>query len=117
MPTLLDGVLERHDGPEPRVVTADVQAVLRSRVRPGEDDGASVTQIAESAGVSARTVYRVLQGDKPTLSLDLGDKLVIAAGSHMALANVRLAWEGWPEGGYITDYVRTDEDMPDNGVE
>lgn len=114
MPTLLDGVLERHEGPEPRVVTADVQEVLRACVRPNEDDGASVTLIAEKAGVSARTVYRVLQGDKPTLSLDLGDKLCLAAGSHLALAGVRLAWSGWPDkGGYTTDYVR----VSDNDVE
>lgn len=115
MPTPLDDVLERHDGPEPRVVTADVQAVLRARVRPGDDEGGdSVTLIAEHAGVSARTVYRVLQGDKPTLSLDLGDKLCLAAGSHLALAPVRLAWENWPEpGGYLTDYVRV---LPEDDV-
>lgn len=116
MPTLLDGVLERHEGPEPRVVTADVQQILRAKVRPGDDEGGdSVTLIADRANVSARTVYRVLQGDKPTLSLDLADHLVLAAGSHLALGGVRLAWNGWPEpGGYITDYLRV---LPDNEVE
>lgn len=106
MPTLLDGVLERHEGHEPRVVTEDVQEVLRDRVRPGDDEsGDSVTLVADRAGVSARTVYRVLQGDKPTLSLDLADKLCLAAGTHPKIANIRLAWNGWPgEDGYLTDY-------------
>ncbi len=118
MPTLLDGILERHDGQEPRVLTADIQAILRARVQPGDDaNGDSVTLIADRAGVSARTVYRVLQGGekgKPTISLDLGDRLALAAGSHLALARVRLAWEGWPEtGGFVTEYsvawAETDE--------
>jgi DNA-binding phage protein len=108
VPTLLDGILERHEGPEPRVLTVDIQAILRARVLPGDDaSGDSVTQIAEAAGVSARTVYRVLNPEegKETLSLDLADKLAIAAQSHLALANVRLAWNGWPEaGGFITEY-------------
>ena len=101
MPTLLDGVLERHEGPEPRVLTADVQALLRLRVQPDDDSsGESVTLIAENADVSARTVYRVLGGDKETLSLDLGDKLCLAAGTHPAIAGIRLVW---PDGS-ITDY-------------
>jgi hypothetical protein len=101
MPTLLDGVLERHEGPEPRVLTEDVQAVLRRRVQPGDDSsGESVTLIADNAEVSARTVYRVLGADKPELSLDLADKLCLAAGTHPALAGVRLVW---PDG-TITDY-------------
>ena len=28
MPTLLDGILEKHEGAEPRVLTSDVQAIL-----------------------------------------------------------------------------------------
>jgi hypothetical protein len=101
MPTLLDGVLERHEGPEPRVITEDVQAVLRRRVRPGDDEsGESVTLIAENAEVSPRTVYRVLQGDKPTLSLDLGDKLCLAAGTHPRIAGIRLLLAD----GSIVDY-------------
>lgn len=108
MPTLLDWILERHDGAEPRVITADVQAVLKDKVHPGDDaNGDSVTLIAEKAGVSARTVYRVLNPDKdkPTLSLDLADKLVLAADSNLWNAGVRLAWNGWPEpGGYTTSY-------------
>jgi len=110
--TLLDGILERHDGPEPRVLTVDVQTILRARVLPGNDEsGDSVTTIARHADVSARTVYRVLQGDKPTLSLDLADKLCLAAESHLALGGCRLAWNGWPEpGGFITDYNVADPD-------
>jgi hypothetical protein len=65
--------------------------------------------------VSPRTVYRVLQGDKPTLSLATADQLVLAAGSHMALGGVRLAWNGWPDaGGYVTDYLRV---LPNDGLE
>jgi len=108
VPTLLDGILERHEGPEPRVLAVDVQTVLRSAVQPGDDaSGESVTLIAERADVSPRTVYRVLQPDKhkPTLSLDLADRLVLAAESHLAFGGCRLAWNGWPEeGGYTTDY-------------
>lgn len=99
-PTLLDWQLEKHDGPEPRVLTEDVQAILRRVIRPGEDDGGeSVALIAEKSGVSTRTVYRVLQRSTPTISLDLADRLCLAAESHLAMC--RLAWPG----GEITDYV------------
>lgn len=82
---------EKHDGPEPRVVTADVQNVLKNVIRPGEDEsGNSVTLIAEKAFVSTRTVYRVLAASTETISLDLGDRLCLAAGSH--LSNCRLKW-------------------------
>ena len=115
MPTLLDGILERHDGPEPRVLTVDIQTVLRAKVQPGDDaNGDSVTLIALRADVSARTVYRVLNPEegKPTLSLDLADKLCLAAESHLALIGARLAWNGWPEaGGFTTGYA----DMPEAG--
>lgn len=113
MATLLDWVLERHDGPEPRVLTEDVQKILRQRILPGDDaNGDSVTQIADHASVSPRTVYRALQADKPTMSLDLADRLVLAAGSHLALAGCRLAWNGWPEaGGVVTSYHVLPEDF------
>lgn len=104
MPTLLDGILDTHDGPEPRVLTADVQAILRRVVRPGDDDGGhSVSLIAERANVSTRTVYRVLQGDKPSLGLNLADALVLAAGSH--LASCRLVWNAGETDERITPYV------------
>lgn len=86
MPTLLDDITETHDGPEPRVLTEDVQAILRQKIRPGDEDaGESVALIAERAGVSTRTVYRVLNPSesKETISLDLADDLVLAADSHL----------------------------------
>jgi hypothetical protein len=85
VPTLLDNVLESHEGPEPRIRTTDVQAVLRRVIRPGDDDsGEAVASIAEKARVSTRTVYRILNPDeaKETISLDLGDRLCRAAGVH-----------------------------------
>lgn len=86
MAIVLDNKLETHEGPEPRVRTSDVQAVLRRVVRPGEDDGAAVALIAERARVSTRTVYRVLNPDeyKETISLDLADRLCIACGVHLS---------------------------------
>ena len=111
MPTLLDDVTEVHEGPEPRVLTEDVQAVLRRVIRPGEEDGGdAVTAIAERAGVSTRTVYRVLNPDesKHSISLDLADNLCIAAGTHIAFT-CRLVWPG----GEITPYVRPEDlDVP-----
>src|SRR5688500_12288898 len=105
MATLLEGTLETHQGPEPRVLTEDVQAVLQAVIRPDDDDaGKSVALIAERAGYSTRTVYRVLNplpredGEPPTIALALADALVMACGSH--LRNCRLYW---PDGG-ITDY-------------
>lgn len=105
MATLLDGVLERHEGPEPRVLTADVQRILRRVIRPGYDDGEAVTLIAHKASVSTRTVYRVLQNkkdearkDPPSISLDLADRLCLAAEDH--LSNCRLVWPG----GVVSDY-------------
>lgn len=95
MPTLLDNVLESHDGPEPRVRTTDVQAVLRRVIRPGDDDsGEAVASIAEKARVSTRTVYRILNPAeaKPTVSLDLGDRLCRACGVHPR-GVLNLIWE------------------------
>lgn len=99
-PTLLDGIEERHDGPEPRVLTKDVQAILRRVVRPGDDDsGESVSLIAHKAGVSTRTIYRILNPqDSESISLDLADRCVLAADSH--LIHCRLLW---PDG-RITPY-------------
>jgi hypothetical protein len=94
MPTVLDGILEAHEGPEPRVITEDVQEILRRMIRPGTEDGdASVALIAEKARVSTRTVYRVLNPDesKHTISLDLADKLCLAAGSHVSSCRLLLS--------------------------
>lgn len=99
MPTPLDGVLEKHEGPEPRVVTLDVQSILRGIIRQGVDDaGESVALVAEKAGVSTRTVYRVLQGTTDTISLDLADRLCLAADSHLTACRLR-----WPSGA-VTPY-------------
>lgn len=102
MPTLLDGILETHDGPEPRVITSDVQQVLHQVIRPGQDDGAAVQLIAERAHVSTRTVYRVLNPteNKPTISLDLADRLCLACGVHLQFV-CRLQW---PDG-TVTSYT------------
>lgn len=104
MPTLLDNVLETHDGPEPRVLTEDVQTVLRNVISPSDDEGsgAAVGLIAHRAKVSTRTVYRCLNPDeaKVTISLDLADRLCLAAGSH--LAHCRLVWPS----GEVTPYVQ-----------
>jgi hypothetical protein len=108
MPSPLDFVEERHVGPEPRVLTADVQEILRAVIRPGDEDtGKSVALIAQRARVSTRTVYRVLnpEPDKTSIGLGLADNLTLAAGSH--LAHCRLVW---PDG-RITPYHDTESDI------
>jgi hypothetical protein len=107
--SVLDWIQETHDGPEPRVLTHDVQAILRGIIRPGDDDsGESVSLIAERARVSTRTVYRVLKpaarddGQPPTISLDLADRLCLAADSHLKLCRLY-----WPDGS-ITLYGEVD---------
>jgi len=101
MALLHSGVTERHDGPEPRVKTDDVQEILRRIIRPGDEEGGkSVALVAERARVSTRTVYRVLQGDRPTIGLDLADRLCLAAGSH--IAHCTLVWPDGRETSYVT---------------
>jgi hypothetical protein len=80
-------------------MTSDVQAILRRVVRPSDDDGGdSVVMIAERAQTSTRTVYRVLAGTTETLSLDLADRLCLAADAHLALCRLK-----WPDG-RVTPY-------------
>lgn len=82
--------------PEPRILTEDVRTVLRRVVHPDDPDyGESVQQLADRAGTSTRTVYRVLSGQAgqrrsgpPAISLSLGDSLLVAAGA--TLGEVRL---------------------------
>lgn len=100
MTTALDWIRETHEGPEPRVLTASVQVILRDVIRPDdEDSGKSVALIAERAAVSTRTVYRVLNpaprddGQPPSISLDLADRLCLAAGSHLSRCVLL-----WPSG-------------------
>lgn len=84
---------------EPRVLTQDVQRVLQRIVRPEDADaGDSVIMLAQRADTSARTVYRVLSKTTDTISLDLADRLCLAANSH--LAECALVW---PDG-RVTDY-------------
>lgn len=94
MASPLDFIEEKHEGPEPRVLTADVQAVLRAKVRPGEDEGSqSVQALADACRppISTRTVYRILQGDKETIGLDLADRLLTAAGGHLRTCRLVMA--------------------------
>lgn len=76
--------------PEPKVLTEDVRAILKQAIKPGEDDDSGgVALIAEKAQTSTRTVYRVLSEDhSPAISLDLADRLCLAAGSHVALCHL-----------------------------
>lgn len=85
---------------EPRVLTEDVQRLLKRIVQPGDDDiGESVVALAERADTSARTVYRVLARSTDSINLDLADRLSLAAGGH--LTECRLVW---PDG-TITGYL------------
>jgi hypothetical protein len=85
---------------EPRVITEDVARLVRRKVRPDDDDvGSSVALVAEKADTSTRTVYRVLSESTPTISLDLADRLCIAADSHLAAC--RLSWPDGHTGPYI----------------
>lgn len=97
-------------GPEPKVLVADVQRILRKLIpaeKEHKDDGESVSLIADKADTSTRTVYRVL-GRKlddpddadPAISLDLADRLVMAADSHLAHCRLK-----WPDG-RITPYIQ-----------
>lgn len=90
---------------EPKVLVADVQALLRRAIGNEDDPGESVSLIAEKASTSTRTVYRVLSRDlkdpddpDPAISLDLADRLVLAADAHLALCRLK-----WPDG-RITSY-------------
>lgn len=88
---------------EPRVLTEDVQRVLR-RIIGTDEDGESVTIVAEKAGTSTRTVYRVLARTTESIQLDLADRLCIAASAH--LRECRLLWPG----GLVTEYSYLPED-------
>lgn len=82
------------DEPEPRVLTKDVSSILKRVVRPNDDDaGESVKLIAEKAETSTRTVYRVLSVSTETISLDLADRLCIAASAHISACRL-----SWPDG-------------------
>lgn len=82
------------------MLTEDVQAILRRVIRPElEDDGESVTLIAEKAQTSTRTVYRVLSRTTYSISLDLADRLVLAA--ECQLFETRLVMPDGTVQGYL----------------
>lgn len=79
---------------EPRVLTVDVKRILEAALSKYDaDDKESVQLIAERAGTSTRTVYRVLGVRTPDLLLDTADRLVVAAGGHLSDCRLR-----WPDG-------------------
>ena len=93
MPTLLEGIRETHEGPEPRVLAEGVRLILQRAVGSGDNPAQSVASIADRAKVSTRTVYRVLQGDKRTISLKLADALVTkGVGGHLR-NGCELVWD------------------------
>lgn len=83
---------------EPAVIAEDVRRVLRSVIVPDDpDEGEAVGRLSERAETSTRTVYRVLKpaeeranGKPHTLSLDLADRLVLAAGRQLAEIGCRV---------------------------
>lgn len=94
-----EAVVEAADSGEPKVLTEDVRTILRRVIRPDDDDGGGVAMIAERAETSTRTVYRVLsEKHSDAISLDLADRLCLAAGSHVALCRLK-----WPDG-RVTSY-------------
>lgn len=92
--------LDSDNSGEPKVLTEDVRQILRVALRPGEDDDSGgVSLLAEKADTSTRTVYRVLsESHSESISLDLADRLCLAAGSHVALCRLK-----WPDG-TVTSY-------------
>lgn len=75
--------------PEPRIYTSDVRDLLIPHIRPGMDEGESVAAIAEQAGTSARTIYRILALETDTLGLDLADRLLVAVGESLVFCRVK----------------------------
>ena len=70
---------------EPRVKAADVVAILDRHLNFAThlQRGEAVEVLAERAGISTRTVYRILEGNRKWLELDQADRLLLAAGSHI----------------------------------
>lgn len=76
---------------EPKVSGDDVRRVLEGYIDRYDylPRGEVVEIIADRAGVSTRTVYRVLQGARDWLDLDQADRLLIAADSSVQDVEVR----------------------------
>lgn len=97
--SLLDRTKEKHSGPEPRVVADDVREILVEALSTTDPERAvSADVVAEAAGISTRTVYRVIQNHSESLSLKMADALVLACGRHLRECRLR-----WPDG-EITSY-------------
>jgi hypothetical protein len=70
------------EGPEPRVVAADLARILHAAVyRPM--DPLEVDVVAARAGLHRRTVYRWLEPKKTTAPLDTADRLLMAVGADL----------------------------------
>ena len=71
------------------VLTEDVAAILQRIVGRDENDAReSVAVLAERADTSTRTIYRCLGRRTQFLSLDLADRLLVAAGHHLSEVRV-----------------------------
>jgi transcriptional regulator with XRE-family HTH domain len=70
---------------EPRVVADDVRKILDRYLDRAVhlQRGDAVEVLAERAGVSTRTIYRILEGNREWLELDQADRLLIAADAHL----------------------------------
>lgn len=79
---------------EPRVVAEDVQWEIERYLNKQSHlpRGEAVEVLAERAGISTRTVYRILEGTRSWLELDQADRILIAADAH--IHDVRLILPG-----------------------
>jgi transcriptional antiterminator len=70
---------------EPRVYAEQVRVILERTLDKAShlQRGDAVEVLAERAGISTRTVYRILEGGREWLELDQADRLLIAAGEHL----------------------------------
>ena len=70
---------------EPRVVASEVLAIMERYLERQNhlQRGEAVEVLAERAGISTRTVYRILEGNRKWLDLDQADRLLIAADAHL----------------------------------
>lgn len=68
-----------------RVKARCVKAALRAKTHAGTDPD-SVALVAERAGRSPRTIYRVMDyEDDKLIQLDLADRLLLACGTVLAI--------------------------------
>ncbi len=76
---------------EPRILARDVRRIICRVIDPDNpDNGEAVSNFAERAETSTRTIYRVLSGkaglatEPPSLLLPVADRMVTAAGYHLS---------------------------------